>query len=124
MTRIPAVGMARTRYRKMVRASSLAYDRRVDIEVRFRPSGRSVRVAPGTTLLEATRRAGLPLARACGAHGLCGRCGVRILAGGDAIPPEAEGEMRVKRLNRVDPSLRLACRVAPGADVEVTASYW
>ncbi len=79
---------------------------------------------PGTTLLEAARRAELPVASACGADGLCGRCGMRILSGDDGLPREREDEERVKRLNRVDPNERLACRVAPTGDVEVTASYW
>ena len=92
--------------------------------MRFRPSGRSVSVLPGTTLLEAARRAELPVASACGADGLCGRCGMRILSGGESLPPEDDREARVKRMNRVDPTERLACRVAQTRDVEVTARYW
>ena len=42
--------------------------------MRFQPSGRSVVVAAGSTLLEAARRAGLPLASACAR-----RCPVRAL---------------------------------------------
>lgn len=93
----------------------------------FRPSekpGKSVRVPVGTTLLEAARQAGLPVASACGADGLCGRCGMRVLSGADALAPESESEARAKTSNRVDPVERLACRVAPSGDVEVTARYW
>ncbi len=97
---------------------------RVAVLVRFRPSGRSVRVPLGTTLLEAARRAELPVAHACGGDGLCGRCGLRILSGGEFLPREDEDEMRVKRNQRVDPAERLACRVALANDVEVTARYW
>ena len=96
----------------------------VEVLARFRPSGRSVRVPAGTTLLEAARRAELPVARACGAEGLCGRCGLRILSGGEFLPREGEDEMRVKRNNRIDPAERLACRVALTDDVEATARYW
>ncbi len=96
----------------------------VEVLVRFRPSGRSVRVPLGTTLLEASRRAELPVARACGGDGLCGRCGLRILSGGASLPREAEDEMRVKRNQRVEPAERLACRIALTDDVEVTARYW
>ena len=96
----------------------------MDVTIRFLPSGRELRVARGTTLLEAARRAGLPIASACGADGVCARCGVRVLAGADALSPEDAVEARQKRRNRVDPALRLACRAAVSGDVQVSASYW
>ncbi len=89
----------------------------------FQPSGRVVRIAPGTNLLDAARSAGLPLAGACRGDGLCGRCGVRVSSGG-ALHPETEAETRAKRRNRVAPELRLACQLTPTCDVEVTATYW
>jgi len=95
-----------------------------DLLVRFQPSGRTVRVERGTTLLEAARRAGLPMASACGADGICARCGLRVIAGELALSPESEGEARQKRRNRIDPALRLACRAQALGDVEVTAGYW
>jgi ferredoxin len=90
--------------------------------VRFEPSGRRVAVPAGSTILVAAREAGLPLARGCGAEGLCGRCGVRILSG--AVAPESAGESAAKGRNRVDPALRLACRVRVQDEVTVTAAYW
>jgi 2Fe-2S ferredoxin len=96
----------------------------VDVLIRFHPSGRALRIARGTILLEAARCAGLPVASACGAHGLCGRCGMLVVARAEALSPETEEERRWKRRNRVDPAARLACRAAVAGDVEVTASYW
>ena len=96
----------------------------MDALIRFQPSGRTLRVARGTTLLEAARRAGLPMASACGADGLCARCGVRVLSGAGALSAEGLAEARQKRRNRIDPALRLACRAAVSGDVEVSASYW
>lgn len=83
-----------------------------------------VEVVPGTTLLEAVRRAGLPIARACGGGGLCGRCGLSILAGAQALAPEGAAEARAKASNRIDPVLRLACQVRVQGPLEVGASYW
>lgn len=40
----------------------------------FTPSGRSGRVAPGTTVLEAARELGVDLDSVCGGKGICGRC--------------------------------------------------
>ena len=94
------------------------------IEIRFWPSGKSHRTSPGVSLLDATRAAGLPIASACGADGVCGRCGVTIIAGTESLSRETEAETRLKRLNRVDPSLRLACRAVVSGDVEVSAAYW
>ena len=76
------------------------------------------------TLLEATRAAGLPIASACGENGACARCGLEIVAGGTALEAESARERRIKERNRIEPALRLACRVHPRADVTVRAGYW
>lgn len=97
----------------------------MEVRVRFLPSGRSVEVAAGVTLHEAIRRAGLPIASACGADGLCGRCGVDLLDGDTRLSPETPEEQRTKLRNRVDPRSRLACRARlTGGEVAVTARYW
>jgi ferredoxin len=96
----------------------------VDVRIRFHPSGKTLQVPPGTTLLEAAREAGLPMASACGADGICGRCGVRVLTGVAALSAETEPERLVKQRNRIDPDARLACRARVSGDVEVTAAYW
>ena len=79
---------------------------------------------PGTTLLEAAVKAGLPIARSCGAEGVCAKCGLRIVDGGESLAPANESEARIAKRNRLDPDLRLACRVVVCCDVTVTASYW
>ena len=78
----------------------------------------------GTNLLEAARRAELPVASACGADGICARCGLEILEGADALPPESERERSVKRRNRIDAHLRLSCYIDVAGDLTVTAPYW
>lgn len=93
--------------------------------VQFLPSERVVEVEAGTkTLLEVTRDAGLPIASACGQNGACGRCGLEILTGREAIEPETSREARIKERNRIDANLRLACRVRPRGDLVVRAQYW
>ncbi len=85
---------------------------------------KSVTVPTGGLLIDAIARAALPLASACGADGLCGRCGVTVLAGESALAPETQDELRIKSRNRIDRQLRLACRTRVTADLEITASYW
>jgi 2Fe-2S ferredoxin len=108
----------------LVGAGPVAYDRAVDVRVHFRPSGRTLRLGAGTTLLAAARRAGLPVASACGAEGICGRCGMLVLEGATSLSAESDRERSVKRRNRIDPGLRLACRTETWGDVVVTASHW
>lgn len=83
-----------------------------------------VEVPAGKLLLEVAREHGLPLARGCSGAALCGRCGVRVLGGAEALSPEDPEETKTKRRNRVPATLRLACRARVEGDVEVTASYW
>ena len=95
----------------------------MQVEIRFRPSGRRVRVTAGTTLLEAAHAAGLPTARACGGDLLCGRCSCTLL--GDAqVPAESAAEQRAKARNRVDREKRLACAVRIERDLEASAPGW
>ncbi|MBS1106122.1 MAG: hypothetical protein H6Q91_1624 [Deltaproteobacteria bacterium] len=92
--------------------------------VRFTPSGLEVDAPRGTTVLDAAIAAGLPIARSCGAEGVCAKCAVCVVEGGEHLSPEAADETRIKRRNRVDAVLRLACRARIHGDVTVTASYW
>ena len=92
--------------------------------VRFLPSDVEVEVPAGTTLLGAALAAGLPVARSCGADGICARCGLRIVEGAAHLSPEAPDETRIKQRNRVEDGIRLSCRATIHGDVTATALYW
>jgi uncharacterized 2Fe-2S/4Fe-4S cluster protein (DUF4445 family) len=96
----------------------------MDVEVRFMPSEKRVRVARGTPLLEAAQQVGLPIAAACSANGLCARCGVIVLDGHASLSAETEAEADIKRVNRIDPEQRLACMATASGNVTITATYW
>ncbi|MEW6219393.1 MAG: 2Fe-2S iron-sulfur cluster-binding protein, partial [Thermodesulfobacteriota bacterium] len=49
--------------------------------IRFLPSGRSVRTAPGESLLEAALRAGVYINASCGGAGVCGKCRIVVEEG-------------------------------------------
>ena len=51
-------------------------------------------------------------------------CGLELIQGGDAVEPETDREKRIKERNRIDPELRLACRVHPSGNLTVRAPYW
>ncbi|MGQ9573734.1 MAG: ASKHA domain-containing protein [Thermoguttaceae bacterium] len=80
--------------------------------IRFLAEGREAVVEPGTTLLEAARRAGVYVGAICGGEGVCGKCRVLIREG------EVEGES-TEHLTRdeIRRGYVLACQVVPRSDL-------
>jgi adenylate cyclase len=85
----------------------------------FYPAGRSVVVAHGVTILEASRIAGIPHASLCGGRGRCSTCRVRVSRGLETLAPPDDGEQRVLARVGAPPNVRLACQVRPLNEVEV-----
>ena len=84
------------------------------------PDGRWVEVTPGTSVLEASRVAGIPHASVCGGRGRCSTCRVRVRGEVHAIDPPSPNEVRVLRRIGARPNIRLACMLRPRGAVEVT----
>jgi len=84
------------------------------------PDGRFVDVTPGTTVLEASRLAGIPHASVCGGRGRCSTCRVRVRAEIGSIDPPQPEEERVLRRIGATPNIRLACQLRPCGRIEVT----
>lgn len=84
------------------------------------PDGRRVAVVPGTTILEASRGAGIGHASVCGGRGRCSTCRVRVGAGADDLPPPSHDEKRVLERVGAPPNQRLACQTRPQKDLEIT----
>ena len=102
-----------------LRALRLWVERRRGI-VRVSYSGnRQVEIAPGMTLLEASRMAGIPHASVCGGRGRCSTCRVRVSAGLDRQPPASDAERKVLDRVGAPPNVRLACQLRPGFDLTV-----
>ena len=93
--------------------------RRRRVTVRY-PGGRAVRIAPGATILEASRANGIPHASVCGGRSRCSTCRIRINAGRDELPPASPEERKVLERVGAPPNVRLACQLRPAADVSVT----
>ena len=83
------------------------------------PNGQQVRITPGTTVLEASRAAGIPHASLCGGRGRCSTCRARIGAGAARVPEPSADEARVLRRLGAPANVRLACQLRPTADLEV-----
>lgn len=84
------------------------------------PDGRVVEVAPGTSVLEASRLAGIPHASVCGGRGRCSTCRIRVRGEICSIDPPTEDEQRVLRRIGATSNVRLACQLRPRGAVEVT----
>jgi len=88
-----------------------------DCLVDFEPAGCRVQCAAGTSLLEAARLAGLPLASVCGGEGFCGRCLVRVVSGAvSALTATERDELEPEQLAE---GFRLACLTRVEGDVKV-----
>jgi adenylate cyclase len=83
------------------------------------PDGKKVEVQIGTTILDASRIAGIPHASVCGGRGRCSTCRVRISAGAQHLPPASDAERKV--LDRVGaaPNVRLACQTRPTGAIAI-----
>lgn len=84
------------------------------------PNGRRVLTIPGTTVLEASRLAGVPHAAVCGGRGRCSTCRVRLGRGGERLDPPDDGEARVLARIGSPIGVRLACQIRPDHDLSVT----
>jgi len=83
------------------------------------PDGRAVRIPKGLSVLDASRRAGIPHASVCGGRARCSTCRVRVLLGSESLPPPSPAETRVLAPLGADRAVRLACQLKPMADVSV-----
>ena len=68
------------------------------VPVTFEPSGAVAWVDPGITVLQAGRAVGVVISAPCGGRGVCGQCGVRVLAG--ELAPPTEDETAAIKLSR------------------------
>jgi len=83
------------------------------------PDGRAVRIPKGLSVLDASRRAGIPHASVCGGRARCTTCRVRVLLGSESLPPPSPVEARVLAPLHVDRTVRLACQLKPTANISV-----
>ena len=93
-------------------------------KVTFQPLGKSAEAKPDETLLDAARRAGVPIGNSCGAVGICARCRVTIVAGAEVLSPPTTIETQVATRRKLDPDERLACQAIVNGDCVITAGYW
>ena len=77
-------------------------------------------ILPGSTLLDAIKRANISHASVCGGNGRCSTCRVRIREGLGALPPPGAVEARILQRIKAATNVRLACQIRPTADLKIT----
>src|SRR4030043_536898 len=82
--------------------------------VRFFPSGKTVDVQPGTTLLSIFEKAEIPFELQCGGKQRCGKCKVRIES--ENLPYTPHPNISADELNN---GIRLACNTIVDSDMDV-----
>jgi len=95
------------------------YLRRLNAVMVTYADGEIVELHRGSTILDASRQAGIPHASVCGGRGRCSTCRVRILAGLEQLPPPDLNEIRVLQRVGAPPNVRLACQTRPTHPVQV-----
>jgi adenylate cyclase len=83
------------------------------------PDGRAVRIPKGLSVLDASRRAGIPHASVCGGRARCTTCRVRVLLGSESLEPPSPTETRALAQLGADRAVRLACQLKPMADISI-----
>jgi uncharacterized 2Fe-2S/4Fe-4S cluster protein (DUF4445 family) len=81
-----------------------------EIELRFEPEGKRIRIKKGRSVLEAAYEAGILIDAPCGGKGLCGKCKVRII---DELLPVSPAEEKLLTPEEIANGIRLACQFIP-----------
>jgi 2Fe-2S ferredoxin len=87
-------------------------------EITFWPDNRKIQVRPGTTLLDAGRKARVNIRTRCGAKAACLMCKVRV-NDQRGLAPMNQNE-RLKLGEQASEGIRLACQARVNGDVVVT----
>ena len=88
------------------------------IQVKY-TDGTNINVSRGSSLLEASHKAGRYHESVCGGRGRCTTCRVRVTSSLGELPkPNKIEQSVINRLN-FDQSLRLACQLRPETDIEI-----
>jgi adenylate cyclase len=85
--------------------------------IRLTYPDRTIRVARGFSVLEASLINSIPHAHVCGGRGRCSTCRIRILGDATGLPVPSAAEQAVLERVHAAPGVRLACQLRPTRDI-------
>jgi 2Fe-2S ferredoxin len=89
----------------------------LNVEIRFMPDDKKVKVKPGTTVLDASRKARVLIRTHCGGNASCLMCKVIAPDGAGLSAPQENERRKLGQL--LDQQYRLACQAKVQRDCEV-----
>jgi adenylate cyclase len=95
------------------------YQRRSQPPMLSHPSGRTVTVHAGATVLETLRENGIAHAAVCGGRARCTTCRILVTKGLEMLPAATGLEAQALARIGATPGMRLACQIRPTADIAV-----
>jgi adenylate cyclase len=94
-------------------------NRRRRLPLLSHPSGRTMPVSTGASVLETLRENAVPHAALCGGRARCTTCRVLVTKGLDQLPAASGAEAQALARIGATPGMRLACQIRPTADISV-----
>jgi 2Fe-2S ferredoxin len=81
-------------------------------------------VEKGANLMKALLESGIPVASSCHGQGVCSKCRIQIIAGGEHLSSETEFERTLRQRLHIKPEFRISCQTQVLGDIVIDASYW
>ena len=94
----------------------LLHDGSGRVQLSFSPSGREVRVPPGSRVFDAASWNGIAIDSTCGGHGTCKKCKIQLLGGARPCTASTSAPSRRDQLAK---GWRLACLAQASQDLSV-----
>ena len=85
--------------------------------VTFRPSGETLEVPKGSTILAAAQTFSVPLYHVCGGNAICTTCRVMVEKGQENLTPIGEEEQYMLNAMGLSDPYRLSCQARVSGDV-------
>ena len=85
-------------------------------EILFLPNNKRITTSEKITLLEAAKRAGIPLYSECGGKGTCGKCKVKVL---DNNFPVSSYDRDFFNPDEIKEGWRLACKTSVNQNIHI-----
>ncbi|MEK2644023.1 2Fe-2S iron-sulfur cluster-binding protein [Bdellovibrio sp. BCCA] len=92
--------------------------------ISFKKNRPPYEVSHGANLMKSLLDAGLPVASSCDGDGVCAKCKIIIVEGGENLSGENETEVFLKETNNIPSGMRISCQTEVFGDVTVDATYW